>query len=84
MTTEKTEGKKTRVGGTPSASNAEELQVAKEIHTLAQIVYGEIAMTHPWVHPVPTLAGFEPAMSWLSPGASGALAPWPLPTTWSW
>ena len=83
MTTTKTEGKKADIG-TKHDAPTEELQLAYEIHTLAQMIYGEMAMANPWVHPAPPLAGFEPSTPWMAPEAPGSAMPWSAPTPWSW
>jgi len=33
----------------PAAHTKEELRTALEVHTLAQMLYGQIAVSHPWI-----------------------------------
>lgn len=47
----------------------EEIQTAFQVHTLAQMLYGQLAAKHSWTAPTMT-AGFEPRMGYPT-------APWP-------
>jgi hypothetical protein len=67
MTT-KTAGKTPK--GQPDIGPAQpDLQAAYQVHTLAQMLYGQLATTHPWIQP-----------TWPTPGVD-PLAMQP-PTTW--
>jgi hypothetical protein len=62
----KTSGK-THPEGQPSAGpSQEEIRNAYEIHTLAQMLYGQLAMTHPWAAAMP--AANVHATSWMHSG----------------
>lgn len=70
MTT-KTAGKTPK--GEPEVGPTQpELQAAYQIHTLAQMLYGQLATAHPWMQPtwptatVDPLVG-QPPMSWHQP-----------------
>lgn len=64
----KTTKSETRIEGTvPQSPTQEELRTALEVHTLAQMLYGQIAVTHPWV------VYHEP---WVQPYAAGPVAGW--------
>jgi hypothetical protein len=44
--------------GQPSAGpSQEEIRTAYEIHTLSQMLYGQLAMTHPWLAMPPVHGG---------------------------
>ena len=45
---------------TANVRQQEELQAAYQCHTLAQILYGHIAMTCPWVVQAPTPGAVQP------------------------
>ena len=60
-----------------------EIQTAYQIHTLAQILYGQIASAQPWAPPVAPLQGYGPAPyfeaaapSWIG---AGGMPPWSGP-----
>ncbi len=65
----KNEAKFERTG--PLAPTAEELRTALEVHTLAQMLYGQIAASHPWLA----------YGSWAPHGPLGIHEPMPGPTT---
>ena len=59
----KTTGK-TDPEGQPSAGpSQDEIRNAYEIHTLAQMLYGQLAMTHPWIATMPPARGFDSVAS---------------------
>ena len=66
---------------TPVTTIPEDLRVAYEVHTLAQLLYGELAATHPWLvqPPVPTpmAAPQDPYAVWPTPAVGTWPAAWP-------
>lgn len=62
----------------------QDLQTAYEIHTLVQMVYGEMSMSSPWVAPVSPLATYQPQAVGMPPVAAGAPRDWFVPTNWPW
>lgn len=63
----------------------EDLTVAYEIHTLAEMIRGRLTASHfPWGTPVPPATPFEPTAAWTSPLAQEGAAPWTVPTHWPW
>lgn len=45
----------------PSAGpSPEEMQAAYQAHTLAQMLYGQLVTTHPWVATAPPVRGIDP------------------------
>ena len=59
----KTTGK-TDPEGQPSAGpSQDEIRNAYEIHTLAQMLYGQLAMTHPGIATMPPARGFDSVAS---------------------
>jgi hypothetical protein len=68
MTTTKTTEKTSARRPEPSA---EEVQAAYQCHTLAQILYGRIAATHPWLLEAPRAPswpmGAIPVPPWMRP-----------------
>lgn len=87
MTTTKTTTTTTKTGATetPGEKTSPELMhTAYQIHTLAQIVRGEIAATHPWVTPVIPPAGFEPTAAWMPPIGAAPMPSWGMTTPWTW
>ena len=57
----KNTGKAPQAG--PSIGPTEqELQAAYQVHTLAQMLYGQLAMTHPWIASMPPtgMSAFDP------------------------
>ena len=84
MTTVKPETKASTTAGKEEATKQEDLQTACEIHTISQLVYGQIAASHPWIAPVSPLASFQPPTAWMPPIAPGASSTWFSPTPWTW
>lgn len=82
MTTTKTE-KKIEKTELEEAPKQKDLRVAYEIHTLAQMLFSEMAVTHPWITPPSPLQTFEPTKAW-SPLMTG-VGPTPsIPMHWPW
>lgn len=82
MTTTKTEKKSEKTEFEP-ASKQDELRIAREIHTLAQMLFSEMNVIHPWVTPPSPLQSFEATKAW-SPFMAG-VGPTPLvPTHRPW
>ena len=82
MTTTKTE-KRTEKTQFEEAPKQEELRLAREIHTLAQMLYREMTVMHPWITPPSPLQSFEATQAW-SPFMPG-VGPTPsAPTHWPW
>jgi hypothetical protein len=54
----------------------QELHAAHQVHTLAQILYGQLAATHPWIQPTYPM-GMEPRMPHAN--APWAQTPWTTP-----
>lgn len=77
MTT-KTAGRKERAAP-PVAPGQDTLQAAYQAHTLAQMLYGHLAMIQPWTTANPPGAGFDPAQSFVAgptvPGWHGTWGP---------
>jgi hypothetical protein len=73
----KTTGK-TDPEGQPSAGpSQDEIRNAYEIHTLAQMLYGQLAMTHPWIATMPPARGFDPVASFQpTPWTQGGPGMW--------
>jgi len=67
MTTSKTENKGTATETKHSQSEPQDLQLAYEIHTLVQMIYGRIAPAPPMASPMNPLAGSPTAGSWVPP-----------------
>ena len=75
MTTTKTETKG-RVSGTDEAAlERKALETAYEIHTLAQLIGGEITMFR---------GGFQPETAWTPPLATMSPPTWPGPPAYAW
>jgi hypothetical protein len=67
----------------PTGHTPEELRTALEVHTLAQMLYGQIAVAHPWIAYHDPMMGqttfpVPPAWSgpWVQPYAAGPVAGW--------
>ena len=56
----KTTGKTDPEGQPGAGPSQDEIRNAYEIHTLAQTLYGQLAMTHPWIATMPPARGFDP------------------------
>jgi len=83
MTTTKTE-QKSQPKEASNAPTQEDLRVAYEIHTLAQMMYGEMTMANPWVTPPSPLGNFE-ASEDRSPFMAACAGPnLSVPTHWPW
>jgi hypothetical protein len=83
MTTAKTENKG-HVSESEEAPRQADLRVAYEIHTLAQMMYGEMARAHPWVTPPSPLVSFEATQNRSPFMATGAGPNTSIPTHWPW
>lgn len=71
-------------GAEKNAAPKEALQIAYEIHTLAEMIRGQLAASSiPWSTPVPPTTAFEPPTAWTSPMAPES-AHWTVPTHWPW
>jgi hypothetical protein len=83
MTTVKTENKKVEAGAQTKVPKQEDLAIACEIHTLAHIVYSELATPAPWMppgfapHEFQPPSGFPPSMSMCGPTLTEPVH-WPL------
>ena len=42
------------------APGPEDLRTAYQVHTLAQMLYGHLATSHPWVSATPSSWGYDP------------------------
>jgi len=85
MSTVKTESKTTTTATAREAPKQADLQTAYEIHTLVQLVHGQIAVNQPWATPpVAPRAGFPPTTAWPPSMAAGVPPTWPVPTAWTW
>ena len=59
----KTTGKTHPEEQSGAATSQDEMRNAYEIHTLAQMLYGQLAMTHPLIATMPPARGFDPLAS---------------------
>lgn len=62
MTTKST-GKGPQQRQQPVGPTQEDVRTAYQVHTLAQVLYGHLATTHPWIHPTPIMPGYDPRMT---------------------
>lgn len=53
----------------------QELQAAYRVHTLAHMLYGQLATIHPWVQHHPPMGAVDPAM--MGYGAMPGFQSWP-------
>jgi hypothetical protein len=62
----------------------DDMRAAFEIHTLAQMMYGQIARTNPWVAQAPPMTGPTPYASHPQVPQTqwGQQTPWPQQTQW--
>jgi len=58
-----------------AAPSPDDLRAVYEVHTLAQMLYGHLAMTHPWLGAQPMSYGYEPFRGSYDPRMSQA---WPV------
>jgi hypothetical protein len=78
MTTNKT-SKNPEPGARQATVSPDLLRTAQEIHTLAQMVRGQIAGVYPWVAPMFAPTSFEPTTAWMPSMATGAAPAWGIP-----
>jgi hypothetical protein len=83
MTTSKTTSRNPEPAAKEATASPEVLHTAYEIHTLAQMVRGQIATSYPWVAPMFAPNSLEPLAAWMPPMA-GAAPTWAGHTPWSW
>jgi hypothetical protein len=83
MTTTKTEKTGPAIQSKEGPKQAD-LRVAYEVHTLAQMLYGEMARAHPWVPPPSPLIHFEAAKGGSPFVPMGAGPNLSVPTHWPW
>jgi hypothetical protein len=57
-----------------AAPSQQVMQQAYQAHTLAQMLYGQLAMSQPWIGQVHTPPSYEP---WTGPQFVPWAAPWP-------
>lgn len=60
----------------------EVLQAAYQIHTLTQLMYGELAATRPWLMPTMPTAQMAPPAVQANPWMPAMTTPWRTP--WGW
>jgi hypothetical protein len=91
MTT-KTPGKTPHEQERAAMPSQQDMQMAYRAHTLAQMLYGQLAMTHPWIGPAYPPSPYDflsgPQMSpwaaqWPPMWGAGPMDPWagPFPQT---
>jgi hypothetical protein len=66
-----------------SAEKDEKLRTAREIHTIAQLVYSHIASARPWAPPV-SVSPMGAAFSGPAEPCGGLPPTWGYPTSWPW
>ena len=76
MPTIKTETKPRETRTKQEAPKQEDLQIAFEIHTLAQILYSELATPYPWMTPGRAPSAFHTPSPQMSSMTLGGMA-WP-------
>ena len=79
MSTTKTATKTEREGAQKKAPRKDDLLVASEIHTLAHILYGELATTCPWVVADCGPPAFRSTSTWMPPMGESTLS---MPFRW--
>jgi len=84
MTTAKTTTRKEANGDSHDTPSPELMHTAYQIHTLAQIVRGQIATAHPWVTSVIPPTGPEPTTAWMPSMMAGPVTAWGATTPWPW
>ena len=65
----------------PQGPTSQDFQAAYQVHTLAQMVYGQLYARQPWVAPSPLIGGFDPRLSGDS-RMHGMPGPWNGPSGW--
>ena len=84
MPTVKTEVREPETSTTTEqeAPKQEDLHVAYQIHTLAQMLYGRMAAGSPWVTHVSPHASFPPPTAWPPSMAAADPPTWFVPPGW--
>lgn len=78
MTTRKTQHTSNAATASKAEQDPEDLRAAYQIHTLAQAIYGRLAVTHPWVMSFATPDPFSEPHQWPPTVFGGAFrGPWP-------
>ena len=81
MTTKTPEKKEPAAGQTHFRPPQEDMQTAYQIHTLAQMLYGQISTPHPWTGFAHPASGFDPRhVHGAVPGMANWSGMWGAPT----
>lgn len=65
-----------------SGPSQQELQAAYQVHTLANMLYGQLTATYPWIPLQPPMSASPMAMPTMGMGAGGPMAGPPV-TPWT-